>query len=165
MLTPKIIELLNNSNKFLAVNCQLNSGNLGYNFITKYPRANFVSINDRELRLPFQEKKGDIEIPIKKLNTQLSVDQINITLGKKGNIFYCKEEFFKSPSFTREPLDTIGSGDAVLSLTSLLAYKNIDPKLISFLGNSIGGLATRIMGNKRAVDPLELRRFISYILK
>ncbi|MBT4165923.1 adenylyltransferase/cytidyltransferase family protein [archaeon] len=165
MLTQRIIDLLTNSNKFLAINCQLNSGNLGYNFITKYPRADFVSINDRELRLPFQEKKGDIRIPIKKLNQKLNVNKINITLGKKGNIFYDNGEFIESPSFTTQPLDTIGSGDAVLSLTSLLAYKNTDPMLISFLGNSIGGLATRIIGNQRSVDPIELRKFINYILK
>ncbi len=165
LITPRIVNFLANSNKFLAVNCQFNGGNLGYNFITKYPRADFVSLNDRELRIPFQEKKAEIEIPIKKLNKALNVNKINITLGKKGNIFFNNNEFFSAPSFTKDTLDTIGSGDAVLSLTSLLAYKNINPLLISFLGNSIGGLATKIIGNRRAVDPIELRKFISYILK
>jgi cytidyltransferase-like protein len=165
LVTPKIIEKLTNSDKFIAINCQFNGGNLGYNFITKYPRADFVSLNDRELRIPFQEKKSEISIPIMKLNKKLNVNKINITQGKSGSIFFKDGQFFNAPSFTTDPLDTIGSGDAVLTLTALLAYKDIDPLIISFLGNSIGGLATRIIGNKRAVDPLELRKFISYILK
>lgn len=165
MLTPKIINYLCESNKFLAVNCQLNAGNLGYNFITKYKRADFVSMNDRELRLPFQEKACDVKIPMIKLKNQVGINKINITLGKAGMMYYDNGNFFHSPSFTKEPLDTIGSGDAVFALTSLLAFKGINPELVPFLGNCMGGLATRIIGNKRAVSPIELKKFVSYILK
>lgn len=165
VITPKIMNYLCDSNKFLAINCQLNAGNLGYNFITKYKRADFVSINNKELRLPFQEKKGDIKIPMLKLSKNLALNKINITLGKAGMIYYDNGNFYTSPSFTKEPLDTIGSGDAVFALTSLLAYKNVEPNFLPFLGNCIGGLATRIMGNRRAVSQIELKKFISYILK
>ncbi len=164
-ITPNIIEYLCKTDKFLAINCQLNAGNLGYNFITKYKRASFVSLNDREIRLPFQEKTNDIEIPILKLSKHLNLNKINITLGKSGIIYYNGEDFFHSPSFTTEPLDTIGSGDAVFALTSALAYKNVNPEMLSFLGNCIGGLATRIIGNRNPVDPIELKKFISYIMK
>jgi rfaE bifunctional protein kinase chain/domain len=165
LLTPKIIDYLCNSDKFLAINCQLNAGNLGYNFITKYKRANFVSMNDKEIRLPFQEKTSNIKIPMLKLNKNLNINEINITLGKAGMIYYKEGNFYHSPSFTKEPLDTIGSGDAVFALTSLLAYKNKDPEILPFLGNCIGGLATRIIGNRKAVSPAELKKFVSYILK
>jgi len=165
IITPKIINYLCDSNKFLAINCQLNAGNLGYNFITKYSRADFVSMNNRELRLPFQEKTSEIEVPILKLNKKLNLNKINITLGKSGMIYYADGNFFKCPSFTKEPIDTIGSGDAVFALTSLLAYKNLHPEILPFLGNCIGGLATRIMGNRRSVSPAELKKFVSYILK
>lgn len=165
LISPKIKEYLCNLNKFLAVNCQLNAGNLGYNFITEYKRADFVSMNDRELRLPFQERISDVKVPILKLHEQLNINQINITLGKAGIMYYDNREFFHSPSFTKEPIDTIGSGDAVFALTSLLAYKKVNPEILPFLGNCMGGIATRIIGNRKAVSPIELKKFVSYILK
>jgi len=165
MLSFKIKEYLVNSDKFLAINSQLNAGNLGYNFITKYNRANFVSLSERELRLPFQEKTSDIKIPIIKLSQRLNLEKINITLGKSGSIYFQNGNYYNAPSFTTSPIDTVGAGDAVLSLTSLLSYKNIDPEIIPFLGNSIGALAVKIVGNKRPVDLQELKKFVAYVLK
>lgn len=165
MMTPKIINYLVDSQKPLAINCQFNGGNMGYNFITKYERANFVSLNDREVRVPFQEKLSDIAIPIKKLSLKLNLNQINITRGKAGSTYYKNGGFYNCPSFTKNTKDTIGAGDSVFALTSLLSHKNIEPELIPFLGNSIGALTTQIIGNRRSVDSIELKKFISYILK
>ncbi len=165
LINRAVIDYLTSINKFLAVYCQFNGGNLGYNFITKYKRADFVLMNDSALRLPFQDKKTDIEAPIKKLNDYLSVNKINITLGKFGSIYYDGKEFYRANSLTQDVLDTMGTDDAVLSLTSLLAYKNTEPILLPFLGNCVGALAVKIMGNTRPVDPIELKKFISYILK
>ena len=165
MLFPSLIEYLYNHGKFLAVNTQLNSGNLGYNFITKYKRADFVSLSERELRLPLQEKNTDIKISMAKLSNLMNLNKINITLGKKGSIYYQEGEYHHSPAFITEPIDTIGAGDTNFSLTSLLAYKKVNPKLVPFIGNCIGGLATRIIGNKKQIDPMELKKFISYIMK
>jgi len=165
MMSENVLDCLYKSSKFLGVNCQLNAGNMGYNFITKYKRADFVSLNEKELRLPFQSKVGDIQVPIIKLSNSLNLDKINITLGKTGSVYYERGNYFQVPSFTKDPLDTIGAGDAVLSITSMLAYKNIDPQILPFLGNCVGALAVNIVGNKESIDPAELRRFVSYILK
>ncbi|MDP2924956.1 MAG: PfkB family carbohydrate kinase [Nanoarchaeota archaeon] len=164
-ITEKILDYLTNCNKFLAINCQLNAGNFGYNFITKYKKADFASINSRELRLPFQEKNSDIKIPIKKLSEKLNLHMINVTLGKSGNIYYHKGEHYHVPAFTESPIDTVGAGDEVLALTSLLSYKNAHPQAISFLGNCIGALAVKIMGNKSQVSLTELKKFVSYIMR
>ncbi|MFH1358692.1 MAG: PfkB family carbohydrate kinase [archaeon] len=165
MLFPSLIEYLYNHGKFLAVNTQLNSGNSGYNFITKYKKADFVSLSERELRLPLQEKSTDIRIPIAKLSSIMNLNKVNITLGKNGSIYYQDGEFYHSPAFITETIDTVGAGDANFSLTALLAYKKINPTLIPFIGNCIGGLSTRVIGNKKQIDPMELRKFISYIMK
>ncbi len=164
-MTPAIIDLLVKSKKFLAVNCQLNAGNLGYNFITKYKRADFVSLNEKEIRLPLQERTADISSVIAKLNSLLDVQKINVTLGKAGMMYYEKGSYFKTPSFNKDPIDTIGAGDAVLSLTALLAYQNAHPRQIPFLGNCIGALAVNIMGNRKPVDSIALQKFIKYLLK
>ncbi len=165
MMSPKLIDYFCNSRKFLAINCQFNGGNLGFNFITKYRRADFVSLNERELRLPMQERATDIKIPLVKLSNCLNLNKINLTRGKFGNTYYIRGDFFKAPSFNKNPIDTIGSGDAVYALNSLLAYKDIDPELICFLNNSLGALAVKIIGNRNPVNPGEFKKFISYILK
>jgi len=165
LITPKIRDFLQTSNKFLAVNCQLNGSNFGFNYITKYSRADFVSLNARELRLAFQEKKSDISISINKLSKLLNVDKINVTLGREGSIYQHKGQNYFVPVFNAEPVDTIGAGDAVLSLLSLLAYKNVDPKIMPFVGNCMGALAVCISNNSRSVSQTELNKFIKYILK
>ena len=131
MISKAMIDYLCNSNNYLALNCQLNGGNLGYNFITKYKRADFASLNDRELRLPFQEKSGDPKSPLKKLSDSMNIKKINVTLGKSGSVYYHNGNFYYAPSFTKDPVDTLGSGDAVFALTSLLSYKDVDPNLVS----------------------------------
>ncbi len=164
MVSEKLRNYLTDSKKFISLNCQLNAGNLGYNFITNYKRANFVSINDRELRLPFQSKRGDLETPIKKLSEHLKLDKINVTLGKRGSIYYNKGIFYNTPAFIKKPIDTIGSGDAVFALGSLLAFRDVDPHLTSFLTNSMGALATKIVGNRNPVNPDQLIRFVLKLL-
>ncbi len=165
LLTDKIRNMLIQSKKFLAINAQLNSGNLGYNFITQYRRADFVSLNERELRLPLQEAKSDIKIPIEKLSKMIHANKINITRGKYGIVYYQNNNYYQFPALTQSAIDTMGAGDAVLSISSLLAYKNASPKLIPFLGNCVGSLAVKIMGNRNPIDPIELNKVISYILK
>ena len=163
MMTPRLIDYFCNSKIFLAVNSQFNGGNLGFNFITKYRRADFVSLNERELRLPFQERGTDIKIPLTKLSNSLNLHKINLTQGKYGNIYYWRGDFVSAPSFTKDALDTIGSGDAVFALTSLLSYKDLEPEGFCFLANSIGALAVKIIGNRKSVDSDELKKFISYV--
>jgi len=50
-ITPAMIGILSAKAKYLAVNTQINSGNRGYHVIHRYPRADFVSLNEPELRL------------------------------------------------------------------------------------------------------------------
>jgi len=165
MLSPNILDYLYKSNKFIAINCQLTAGNMGYNFITKYRRADFVSLDERELRLPFQNKTSNIEVSITRLSHHLNLDKINITLGKRGSIYYERGNYFCAPSFTKDPVDTMGAGEAVFSITSLLAYKNSYPHLLPFLGNSVGALAVKITGNQKPIEKSELKKFVAYILK
>jgi rfaE bifunctional protein kinase chain/domain/rfaE bifunctional protein nucleotidyltransferase chain/domain len=165
LMTPKIIENLVKTDKFLAVNTQLNAGNLGYNFITKYPRADFVSLNDRELRLPLQGREDNIKESMTTLAEKLKLQGLNVTLGKEGNIYYSNGGFYSAPALTAYALDTIGAGDAVLAIGSMCAYKKANPELIPFIVNSVGALAVKIMGNRAPVSPGELNKFVSYIMR
>jgi hypothetical protein len=62
-------------------------------------------------------------------------------------------------------VDSVGAGDAVLSITSLLAKKNAPPKVIPFIGNVVGGLKVKTMGNKEPINPNDLLSFVKYVMK
>jgi len=165
VITKEIQNIIEQRARFLAVNTQLNSGNLGYNFITKYRRADFVSLNERELRLPMQEHDSMIEVPINRLSGSLRVPKINITVGRKGSVYFQNDYFYKSPALAGEVIDIIGAGDAVFAILSMLAAVHAPPKIVPFIGNCVGAIAVKIMGNKDFVNPIELKKFVSYILK
>jgi cytidyltransferase-like protein len=165
MISENIKNILSQSQKFLAINTQLNGGNMGYNYITKYNRADYISLNEKEIRIPFQEKKSEINIPIQKLSKYFNINKINITLGKLGSVYYYYNNFYKCPAFTKDSIDTTGAGDKILSIGSLLAYKNVNPNIFLFLTNSVGAISVNIIGNRRSIDHIELKKFINYILK
>lgn len=164
-MTQNLIDFINSCNKFVAINAQLNGSNLGYNFITKYKKADFISLNEKEIRLPFQDRKSDIRVLIRKLSDLMNARHINITLGKRGSVYYANDDFYFAPALNKNPVDTIGSGDAVLAITSLLAYKKLDPLAVSFLANCVGALAVKIVGNRTPIDKIELSKLVSYMLK
>ncbi len=69
------------------------------------------------------------------------------------------------PTFSREVVDTIGAGDAFLALTAPVASLGCEPELVGFVGNAVGALAVRIVGNKESVDPTQLHKFVTTLLK
>ena len=54
---PPSIRTLSACSLFLAVNTQSNSANMGYNLITKYPRADYVCIDAPEARLAVSDRR------------------------------------------------------------------------------------------------------------
>src|SRR5207245_1615980 len=59
---PALVNALCDRPNFLAVNTQTNSGNRGYNVITHYQRADFVSLNEPELRLAAHDRYSRLEM-------------------------------------------------------------------------------------------------------
>jgi len=165
MITPGLIALLSGTDRFLAVNAQTNSNNYGFNYITRYTHAGYVSIDEKELRLPFGDNYGSLEDLIVKLHGITHSDKIQITLGQSGSIYFEKGAFYRVPAFASAVKDSIGAGDAVLSVTSLLACQNSPPELIPFVGNCVGAMAVEIIGNKHPVYKDKLKKYISYFLK
>jgi sugar/nucleoside kinase (ribokinase family) len=165
LITPKIQDIIIKKSKFVAVNAQTNSANFGFNLITKYKDIDYVSIDERELRLPYRAKHGELEPLIHKLSNDVKCNRINITLGQSGSIYYQDGKNYFVPIFSSNVVDSVGAGDAVLALTSMLVAKNTPPRLIPFIGNATGSLAVKYMGNKEPIDPADLFTFIEYIMK
>ena len=164
-ITPGIQNFLAEADIFVAVNAQTNSNNYGYNYITKYRKVDYISIDENEIRLPFGEKYGELESLILQLSERTHCPNITITLGQKGAVYYSREKFHRAPALATSVVDSVGAGDAVLSVTALCAYNNCPPDLLPYIGNCVGALAVQILGNERPVTKVELNKMISHMLK
>lgn len=165
LITPGIISYLEAAGKFLCVNAQTNSNNYGFNYITKYKKADYISIDEKELRLPFGDKNGKLELLIEQLNKITGCNKIQITLGQSGSVYFENGVYYRAPAFASSVKDSVGAGDAVLSVTSLLAYKKAAADLIPFVGNCTGAKAVEIIGNAHPVYKNDLKKFIDHFVK
>jgi bifunctional ADP-heptose synthase (sugar kinase/adenylyltransferase) len=165
-LNRDLIRMLASESRFLAINVQTNSANLGYNLITKYPRADYVCIDEPEVRLAAHDHRSKLEEIVGRLAKDLSSRRVAITRGHKGCISYADPDgFFQVPVLSREIVDRIGAGDAYLSVTAPCAAVGYHPEVVGFIGNAVGALAVRIVGNRTAVEPVPLFKFINALMQ
>ena len=166
LLTKKIINLICEKSNYLALNVQTNSANIGFNTVIKYPRANFVCVDDLELRLATHDRISDLQILEKKILELLDCEHIIATRGSSGSLGYTeKEGFHESPTFSYKVIDAIGAGDAFFSYVSPCIASGFDLDLTSFIGNVAGTLATQIICNREPVRYADLMKFITRLLK
>ena len=162
MLTPEIIELLCGSDRFLAVNTQTNAANQGFNSPSKYARADFLCLSEKELRLEVRNRTKDLRLIVAETAERLSCKQMMVTRGRSGSLCYhAKEGFFAIPSFTTRIVDRIGAGDALLAVASLCAAKDVPMEVTGFIGNAVGAQAVETVGNRSVVTPEALARQIN----
>ena len=166
LITNKIGKIVQKKSKFLSINCQTNSANLGYNFITKYKKANYICIDEPEIRLAISDNISNIENLIKKLSKQIKSKKITITLGKKGSISYIDGKLVKVPALiTEKVVDTIGAGDVFLVITSMLNSINTNPIVTNLVGNVCGAQKVDIIGHKTNIDVSQVISSIKHLLK
>jgi bifunctional ADP-heptose synthase (sugar kinase/adenylyltransferase) len=152
--------------RFLAVNTQANSGNRGFHTITKYSRADFVSIAEHEIRLEMRDVSGDVRPMVKAISTRLAASNFVLTRGKKGCLVQSRDgSCVEVPAFAQKVVDRIGAGDAFFSITALAAYLGCDPELIGVLGNIVGALAVEILGNQKSIDKMSVMKYITSLMK
>jgi len=145
-LTPQLIERLTASKTFLAVNAQTNSANLGFNLITKYPRADYVVLDELEARLAAHDRDSDIEDVILKLGFQ----RIIVTLGPNGAIGY-DGKFYRDQAETNLIVDTMGAGDAFFCVTAPFAKAGATMPELLRIGNAAGAIKCAVVGHRQSV--------------
>jgi len=166
LITPKIVKVLSKKANFLAINVQTNSANIGFNLITKFPHADYVCIDEPEIRFACHDRFSSIEKLILTISKKLSCGKIIITRGHKGSLAYSKKEgFARIPVFSKEVVDRIGAGDAYFSVTSPCAFKNNPMEAVGFIGNAVGAMKVLIIGNRSSVEPVPLSKYITTLLK
>lgn len=159
-------QILIDSPTFLALNTQVNAGNRGFHTISCYSRADYISLSESELRIDFRRRTDDLESMVKIVTQKMGTRYATITRGKNGVLSYSKEgKSVLAPAFDQAVVDRVGSGDAVLSVTSPLAYLAAPLEIMAFIGNIVGSMAVRTVGHSSSLNRSLLSKAINALLK
>ncbi len=166
-INQDIYKILAKKSKFLAINCQTNAGNFGFNLITKYPRCDYICIDEPELRLASSNKFGSIEDLIKKnIIKKVKCKNITITRGRNGSFSYVNSNVINTPALISEKvLDTIGAGDVFLVVSSLLHSIKADQNVTNLIGNIAGALKVDILGHSKSIEKSNFYAVLNHLLK
>ena len=166
LMTERAVQLVCEKSRFLAVNTQVNAGNRGFNTISKYPRADFVSLGEPEVRLDARRVSGDLKPVAEDIARKISSKNFLVTRGATGCLIYNSEKgFFHVPAFAIRVVDRVGAGDAVLGITSPCAALGVSPQVLGFIANVVGAEACTIMGHRSFIEPTGLFRHITSLMK
>ena len=167
LISPKIAKLISSKKVYFALNAQLNAFNIGYHSLAKYNNINFLIINESELRHEIRDKLSSVEVLIDKLNKVLKIDNLVITQGKKGAVFYNKKNKAKiyCPAFANNVVDKVGAGDAMLSIMSLLCKAGCHPMVSLFLGSLAAAQNVEKLNNSAPLSKSKLIQYANYMIK
>lgn len=145
--------------KFLAVNCQTNSNNHGFNILTRrYHRADAFSLDQMEMNLAVGRRDLDHGKELTHLAASLGSRYAWLTrgatetLGRNG-----QKELCACAPFERVVVDTLGAGDAFCAVASLAAASSLPLNLATFMGQLAGAQAVKIVGN---AEPIRKAKFL-----
>lgn len=165
MMTKEAISILCEKAKFLAVNAQTNAGNVGYQSVQKYKRADFISMAENEIRMETRDRRGELKTMILDLAKKIDCPQISVTRGKYGCISYNRNEgFFETPALAGQVLDRMGAGDSYFALTALQVARQVPTEVVGFIGNAVGAQAVATVGHRRFIERIPLLKQIESLL-
>lgn len=167
LIADSTVHQLVDSARFLAVNTQTNSANTGFNLITKYPSADYICIDEPEARLAVGDKYTDLmTITSEVLSRRVKCDNIIVTQGRNGCIVHAASAATRSiPALTQSVVDTVGAGDAFLSVTAPLVAAGGQLADVGFIGNLAGAIKVGIVGHRKSVDKPTLVKAVTALLK
>lgn len=167
LISPKLVQALCDTARFLAVNTQINGGNRGHHVITRYPRADFVSINEPELRLTTHNRFDPLENLITQISTVVQAQQFAVTRGINGAVLWdaAGSQLYQSPALSTKVVDRIGAGDSFLAFASLALSGGVAPELALFVGSAAAALDVQIVCNREPISPVALFKYITMLMK
>lgn len=160
-----MVKYLSNLKVFKALNVQSNGGNNSMNKISKYKNINFLTLNSRELFLETFRHTLDNENYLTYLQNNLNFKTICVTEGSQGiSLMDLNRNKVTSPALVSQVKDTVGAGDAVLSVTSILSYLNAPLEITALLGNIVGAWNVSFIGNSKVLDLKYLRKTLKTLI-
>lgn len=163
LIDGETIEIVQQNAKYLVLNCQTNSTNKGLNIITKYSRADVFTLDQQELKLAYPEYALDEQSALKKLSGHLSGAGW-LTRGSKGAYQINDGVIQECPAFTLNVKDTIGAGDAFFATAGIFTAAGAPIEVGTFIGNIGGALGANIVGNKDAVEKVNVLKYASTLM-
>ncbi len=157
MMTEGVVSALCEQAAFLAVNVQTNASNYGFNLATKYPRVDYLCVDEAEARLATLNQFGPIEDSLTELS--LMATRVVVTLGKEGAIGF-DGKVHRSAAFHEQVLDTMGAGDAFFAVTACMAEELEMPELLR-VGNAAGKIKAMTLGHRQSVTKDAIGRFLT----
>lgn len=166
-ITKEMIRIICEESRFLAINTQVNSGNRGYHVINRYSRADFISLNEPELRLAAHNRHDSLEEITRNVAGNLKAAHLAVTRGVNGVMMYdvTSNMFHKVPALSSRVVDRIGAGDAFLSLSAMCLGKGVDVQISTFLGTVAAAIDVQIVCNREPIDPISMKKYITTLLK
>ena len=165
LLTDLVINHIIQSDTFLAVNTQANAGNRGFNTITRYSRADFITMNGSEARLETRRKHDEINSFAENLMKKMNSNHLLITKGADGvDIYESNKTFQNYPALAPFVKDRVGAGDLVLVMTSLLSAVSAPSDVIGFYANVVGAWSVTFTGNEKNIEIGTLSKLVKSIL-
>ena len=154
LMQPLVRELVQDSAKFLALNCQTNSNNHGFNIISRqYQRADAFALDEQEMMLAAGQRQMEHARELGRLKKKLRSQYAWLTRGAVQTIgLRDREAVCLCPPLERDLVDTIGAGDAFFSVAALAAAKRLPVDLATFLGQLAGAQAVKIVGNAAPIS-------------
>ena len=159
----KFFEKLKVKSKNISLNTQTNSENIGFNLFHKHKKYDYLCVDEREFRLAMHDRHLELDKLLKKYFSKYKKD-LTVTLGASGAKHITGGKIYYCPSFFNTVVDTTGSGDAFLAVSSVLHQMKVDPIMNLFISNIFAGLKSQIIGNKNPVDSINLLKSIKYLL-
>ena len=166
MLGESPVQVLCERAPFLALNAQANAENLGYHAVSKYRRADYLSLAEQELRLECRSRNAKLPDMLGNVARSLQTQAATVTVGKKGCLCFDSEgRYYQAPSLATSVVDRFGAGEAFLAVTSFCAALRFPPELLAFLGNVAGAEAVAVVGNSKFLEDISFRRHVKSLMQ
>ncbi|MBS0623559.1 MAG: adenylyltransferase/cytidyltransferase family protein [Verrucomicrobia bacterium] len=162
---PMLTQALSSTPTFLALNTQTNSGNRGFNVVTHYSRADFISLNEPEVRLAAHDRTSPLATVCHDLSQLMSCSLLAATRGTKGALIIAGQDQWEIPIFTDYAIDRVGAGDSFFALASLAASVKAHPLIVGLLGSAAAAIKVHSIGNKQAVERTSFLKYIIRLVK
>ena len=167
LISAETAEAIVKKSKFVAVNTQANSSNLGFHVISKYLGANLITINETEMHHELRNKTDDRSTLIKKLSKKLKSNYTHVTSGEHGSTIYnyTTNEILRCPAFASKVVDKVGTGDSMLAILAISLYKKIDVKFSMLLSALVAAHNIQDMANKKPYNKTYITKAVQSYLK
>ena len=152
-------EFVQDKAPYLAVNCQTNSNNHGFNIINRrYRRADVFTLDQTELNLAVGRREIDFGQELTALAQHLGSSYAWLTRGAHETLGRnCVKDITACPPLDHSVVDTVGAGDAFCAVACLAAASRVPLNVATFMGQLAGAQAIKIVGN---TEPIRKSRLL-----